>query len=261
MKRERPVRTFYVSVRTVVLSRLQKPFCLFLRQKIKHRRMMEATHFQRLKDICIRACHERKACAEGYRQMLAAQNVSQMMAVWRANWDDVVTGKFVQTITSSLPALYPYIREEMNAAGIYLNECPQRIKPNVLVIVTGGTAAEPVEIYALAQAYVTDTACVVAHGHSQVYNTSADRAQIVLHDRAYCSAESGMVEARDNSSLRCTGTCRAFLYGSAVCRAAGGAVHVFSCESLVAEGSTQVFRHSPCSRITISSPDVQLTIL
>lgn len=222
--------------------------------------MMKTTPFQRLKDLCTRACHERQACTEGYRQMLAAQNVSQMMAVWRANWDDVVTGKFA-TFTHHLPALYPDIREEMNAAGVYLNECPQRIKPNVLVIVTGGTAAEPVEIFALAQAYVTGTACVVAYGHSQVYNTSASQAQIVLRDRTYCSAESGMVEARDYSSLRCTGTCRAFLHGSTVCRAAGGAVHVFSCESLVAEGSTQVFRHSPHSRITISSPDVQLTIL
>lgn len=222
--------------------------------------MMKTTPFLRLKDLCTRACHERQACTEGYRQMLAAQNVSQMMAVWRANWDDVVTGKFA-TFTHHLPALYPDIREEMNAAGVYLNECPQRIKPNVLVIVTGGTAAEPVEIFALAQAYVTDTACVVAYGYSQVYNTCASQAQIVLRDRTYCSAESGMVEARDYSSLRCAGTCRAFLHGSTVCRAAGGAVHVFSCESLVAEGSTQVFRHSPHSRITISSPDVKLTIL
>ena len=169
----------------------------------------------------------------------------------------MVTGKFAQAITHPLPAIYPDIREEMNAAGIYLNECPQRIKPNVLVIVTSGTAAEPVEIFALAQAYVTDTACVVARGHSQVYNTSASQAQIVLRDRTYCSAGSGTVEARDYSSLRC----RAFLHGSTVCRAAGGEVHVFSCDSLVAEGSTRVFRHSPHSRITISSPDVQLTIL
>lgn len=223
--------------------------------------MMKTTPFLRLKDLCTRACHERQACAEGYRQMLEAQNVSQMMAVWRANWDDVVTGKFAQAITHHLPAIYPDIREEMNAAGIYLNECPQRIKPNVLVIVTGGTAAEPVEIFALAQAYVTDTACVVAHGHSQVYNTSASQAQIVLRDRTYCSAGSGTVEARDYSSLRCAGSCRAFLYGSTVCRAAGGEVHVFSCDSLVAEGSTRVFRHSPHSRITILSPDVKLTIL
>ena len=83
----------------------------------------------------------------------------------------------------------------------------------------------------------------------------------MLRDRTYCSAGSGTVEARDYSSLRCAGSCLAFLHGSTVCRAAGGEVHVFSCDSLVAEGSTRVFRHSPHSRITILSPDVKLTIV
>ena len=47
---------------------------------------MEKDAFQTLKETCNRACHERHACAKGYKQMLASGNVSQMMATWRDNW-------------------------------------------------------------------------------------------------------------------------------------------------------------------------------
>ena len=65
------------------------------------------TQFHQLKDICATACHDRHACAEGYRAMLATENISQLMAVWRANWEDIVESKYADIINDLLPALYP----------------------------------------------------------------------------------------------------------------------------------------------------------
>ena len=52
------------------------------------------TPFEILKTTCTNACHDRHACAEGYRAMLATENISQLMAVWRANWEDIVESKY-----------------------------------------------------------------------------------------------------------------------------------------------------------------------
>ena len=68
--------------------------------------------------------------------MLAAENVSQLMAVWRNNWEDLVESKYADIINEQLPAIYPSLKEEMNAAGIYVNECPKTAPEYVLVIVT-----------------------------------------------------------------------------------------------------------------------------
>ena len=70
------------------------------------------TPFEILKTTCTNACHDRHACAEGYRAMLAAENISQMMAVWRANWEDIVESKYADIINDSLPAAYPTLRKD-----------------------------------------------------------------------------------------------------------------------------------------------------
>ena len=135
-----------------------------------------------LKQTCTDACHERHACAEGYRQMLASENVSQMMATWRANWEDVVQSKFADIICAELPHQYPALKAEMNQAGIYLNECPRHAKEYVLVLVTDGT--EPIHIYGDARAYILADATVEAHDHSRVYNYRV-HASVTLHDHAH----------------------------------------------------------------------------
>ena len=101
------------------------------------------TPFELLKTACTHACHDRHACADGYRAMLAAENVSQMMAVWRANWEDIVESKYADIINDSLPSLYPTLRAEMNAAGIYVNECPKTAPEFVLVLVTDYDGIDP----------------------------------------------------------------------------------------------------------------------
>lgn len=136
-----------------------------------------------LKQHCTDACRERHACKEGYRQMLASENVSQMMATWRANWDDVTHSKFADIICKHLPKVYASIKEEMNEAGVYWNECPVGARLYVKVLVTA--SKEPVHVYGDAGVYILEDAEVVAHDHAHVYNTHAEHAKVTLLNFSY----------------------------------------------------------------------------
>lgn len=145
---------------------------------------MTTDPFTILKNSCTTACHTRHACAEGYRQMLASENVSQMMATWRDNWDDLVNSKFSDILATELPKQYPSLRHEMNLAGIYLNECPHDAKPFVRVLIAISDTDSPIHIYGDAQAYLLTDAAVIAHDHAQVYNYHS-HATVTLLDYSY----------------------------------------------------------------------------
>lgn len=182
---------------------------------------MEQTAYELLKETCNTACHERQACVSGYKQMLASENVSQMMATWRNNWEDVTQGKFGDIIRAELPKQYPALKEEMNQAGIYMNECPEGAKRFVKVIVTD--TEQPVRIYGEAQAYVLGAAKVIAFGHSQVYNNTQTEAHVMLYDYAYGQVMAGKASAYNRANLQCS--CAAHIDGSVQCNAFGGTVH------------------------------------
>lgn len=198
------------------------------------------TQFHQLKDICTTACHDRHACAEGYRAMLATENISQLMAVWRANWEDIVESKYADIINDLLPALYPSLKEEMNAAGIYVNECPQNAPEYVLVIVTDYDHI--VEINDYAKCYVLGKARVRAWDHAQVYSEKNDRAIINLYDYSYGHVSKGNAVAFGHSRLW-TST-NASLNGSVTCEAHGGTVKALSYRKIEAYGDTKVYATS-----------------
>ena len=198
------------------------------------------TPFELLKTACTHACHDRHACAEGYRAMLAAENISQMMAVWRANWEDIVESKYADIINDSLPAAYRTLRKEMNAAGIYVNECPNVAPEFVRVLVTDYNYI--VDIYDYAKCYVLGNAIVRAWGHSQVYSDRCDQAIIELYDHAYGHVGKGRVQA-GNFSQQWTAA-DAVLNGSITCEAHGGTVKAYAYRKLEAYGDTKVYSTS-----------------
>lgn len=208
--------------------------------------------FKILKEACIRACHARHACADGYRQMLASKNVSQMMATWRDNWEDIVESKYADIIRTELPKQYPALKEEMNRAGIYLNECPEDARQFVRVLVTDTDT--PVKIHCDAQAYVLGTAKVLAFGHSQVYNERQPDAHIMLYDRAYGKAMAGRATAYDRSRLVCC--CNAHIADAVECDAYGGTVRAQSFLSIRAYRDTIVYSDTD-KRIALNG-DAQL---
>lgn len=198
------------------------------------------TPFELLKTACTQACHDRHACAEGYRAMLATENISQLMAVWRANWEDIVESKYADIINDRLPSLYPTLRAEMNAAGIYVNECPKHAPEFVLAIVTDYDYL--VEIHDYAKCYILGNAVVRAWDHSQVYSDRCDEATIELYDHAYGHVGKGWVKARNAAQLWTSAD--AVLNGSVICEAHGGTVKAYSYRKLEAYGDTQVYAAS-----------------
>ena len=130
--------------------------------------------------------------------MLKTENISQMMAVWREYWEDISGGKYADIINDRLPAAYPTLRKEMNAAGIYVNECP-KVAPEFVRVLVTDTDSE-VHVYDYAHVYVLGQAKVTAHGHSQVYNYKQD-ADITLTDRSYGYIAAGKVTRLGFSTL------------------------------------------------------------
>ena len=198
------------------------------------------TPFHQLKEICTTACHTRHACAEGYRAMLATENISQLMAVWRANWEDIVESKYADIINDRLPSLYPTLRAEMNAAGIYVNECPKTAPEFVRVLVTDFDYL--VEIHDYAKCYILGNAVVRAWDHSQVYSDRCDESIIELYDHAYGHVGKGRVQARNSSQLWTAAD--AVLYGGVTCEAHGGTVKALAYRKLEASGDTEVYAAS-----------------
>ena len=198
------------------------------------------TPFEILKTTCTKACHDRHACAEGYRAMLATENISQLMAVWRANWEDIVKSKYADIINDRLPSLYPTLRAEMNAAGIYVNECPKTAPEFVRVLVTDFDYL--VEIHDYAKCYILGNAVVRAWGHSQVYSDRCDESIIELYDHAYGHVGKGWVQARNFSQLWTAAD--AVLNGSVTCEAHGGTVKALSYRKFEAYGDTKVYATS-----------------
>ena len=198
------------------------------------------TPFELLKTACTHACHDRHACAEGYRAMLAAENISQMMAVWRANWEDIVESKYADIINDRLPAVYTELRKEMNAAGIYVNECPKMAPEYVRVLVTDCDYL--VEINDYARCYVLGEATVRAWDHSQVYSDRCDQAAIYLNDHTYGHVSKGFVIAYNAAQLWTAAF--AVLKGSVICKAHGGTVKAYAYRKLEASGDTKVYAAS-----------------
>lgn len=198
------------------------------------------TPFELLKTACHAACRQTPACAPSYRAMLKTENISQMMAVWREYWEDISGGKYADIINDRLPAAYPTLRKEMNAAGIYVNECPKAAPEFVRVLVTD--CDRIVDIHDYAKCYILGNAIVYAWDHSQVYSERSDKAIIALNDHAYGYVSKGWVIAVNAAQLWTAAD--AVLNGSVMCEAHGGTVKAHAYRKLEASGDTKVYANS-----------------
>ena len=198
------------------------------------------TPFETLKAACHAACRQIPACAPSYRAMLKTENISQMMAVWREYWEDIAGGKYADIINDRLPAAYPTLRKEMNAAGIYVNECPKMAPEFVRVLVTDTNSV--VQVFDYAKCYVLGAANVWAWGHSQVYSEKSDDAYIILKQHTYGHISKGQVLAYGSSRL--WSSVRVWVHENVTCEAHGGEVHASGYRKIEASGDTKVYSPS-----------------
>ena len=198
------------------------------------------TPFEILKTACHAACRQTPACAPSYRSMLKTENISQRMAVWREYWEDIAGGKYADIINARLPSIYPTLRKEMNAAGIYVNECPKMAPEFVRVLVTDTNSV--VQVFDYAKCYVLGAANVWAWGHSQVYSEKSDDAYIILKQHTYGHISKGQVLAYDSSRL--WSSVRVWVHENVTCEAHGGEVHASGYRKIEASGDTKVYSPS-----------------
>lgn len=140
------------------------------------------TDFDRLKEVCRLACHERGACRTGFEALLRAETTAELMQVWRQNWQDIYQSRFSDVMADRIAEFSrcEELRREMRRADVFVNESSER----GLVIVSG--AESEVRVGGTAKCYVFGDAPVriVAADHAQVYCRNR-QAEITLRGKAY----------------------------------------------------------------------------
>ena len=191
------------------------------------------TDFEKLKEICRVACHERGACTAGYEALMHADSIGAILAVWRANWEDIYSSKFADVMVERISEVYRTAKAEMNAAGFWVNEDREQ----GMVIITN--APRPVTLGGTAKGYIFAKSEVRATDNAQVY-CRTDGSEIVLtgHATANISGES-TVHVRQWASARCV-SCICYTSDAAEVIATGCDVVSDGHRHITAYGATKV---------------------
>lgn len=149
--------------------------------------------FERLKEICRVACHERNACESGFKALMNAETIPQILTVWRQNWDDVYKSKFSDIMAANIVSVFEESRDIFHANEVYVNEPAEK---GLLII---SSPQQTVEVSGRAHAYLFTAAEVTARGNAQVY-CRYNGAVVTLHDHAYGKFEAGTAHVYDFAS-------------------------------------------------------------
>jgi hypothetical protein len=171
--------------------------------------------FERLKEICRVACHERGACRPGFEALMQADSIPAILAVWRHNWDDIFSSKFADVIVEHIAGVYATAGDEFRSARFFVNEPSER----GIVIISGAT--EPIAVGGTAKAYIFSPAEVTATENAQVYcRTAGSRIILRGHSYAHVDSKDTCLEVREFASASGTMTCHT--YNAAEVMIAGG---------------------------------------
>lgn len=156
------------------------------------------TDFERLKEICRVACHERNACRPGFEALMRAETVGDILQVWRQNWQDIYQSKFADVMAGHIVEMGTRLRREFRRNDVFVNESSDR----GLVIVCRPKQA--VRVGGRAQCYVFgDSGTIEAADHAQVYCRNSG-VRIVLRGYAYGRLEAGSADIGDRAFLQGT---------------------------------------------------------
>ena len=194
-------------------------------------------NFEKLKEICRAACHERDACKPGFNALMRAENMSQLLQVWRDNWQDIFSSKFADVMVANITEVYAAEKEAFNAADIYVNESSDR----GLVIISG--ADEPLRISGRAKAYIFSPAEVTATDNAQVYCRTAGSG-IILRGHSYGRIESIDSRAEVQEFASADGTMTCVTRQAAEVSVTDGKIFDFGHRRIAASGNTILYSNA-----------------
>lgn len=192
------------------------------------------TDFEKLKEICRVACHERNACKPGFEALMQAENIPQIMRVWRDNWDDIFKSKFSDVMVDNITKMYATAKDEFNASDVWVNEPSER----GLVIISNAT--EPITVGGTARAYLFTAAEVTATDNAQVYCRTAG-SKITLRGHAYCGSEHRDTDVKVYNFSKAQGQMRCTTYNAAEVIIQGGTLCDHGHRRIAAYGGTKVY--------------------
>lgn len=132
--------------------------------------------FEELKDILVAACHEQHACAVGFKEILAAENVGMLAMAIRHHWNDGYNGVFFDTIKNNIINFMNF-EDDFAGAGIFFNKSSS----NGIVAVSNNT--EKISISGDAVCYAFDKCYVDVFENAQLY-CKIPNSTILVDDKA-----------------------------------------------------------------------------
>ena len=196
--------------------------------------MRNEEYFAELKEICRLACHERKACREGFEALMRAETVPQIMQVWKNNWDDVFRSRYADIVVKKLDEVNPDMIAELRAGGVYVNADSEE----GYVIISH--PERPVNVGGTARAYIFTPAVVSATDNAQVYcRTGGSR--IVLHGHSYCRCDSAETMVSVFNFAKAEGVMQCHTYNAAEVTINGGRLCDSGHRRIAANGGTMVY--------------------
>lgn len=188
--------------------------------------------FERLKEICRVACHERNACKDGFEALLKTGSVADILAVWKANWEDVYESKYADIMVENITSVYQELQDEFRASGVFVNEDSDK----GLVIVSNPTG--PLRFGGTAHVYIFTAADVTATENAQVY-CRAEGSHIILQGHSFGKFKAGEVTVKEFAEASGNGVFHT--YNAADVAVSSGKVIDHGHRRIAAYGGTEVY--------------------
>ena len=191
-------------------------------------------NFEKLKEICRQACHERNACEQGFKALMSTETIPQIMQVWKDNWDDVYRSRYSDIMVHRLTELNPSAVEEMRKGGVYVNED----REDGYVIISNPD--KPINVGGTARAYLFTAAEVTATDNAQVYCRTSG-VKVTLRGHAYCHSEARDAVVTVYNFAHAEGQMQCTTYNAAEVVIQGGTLVDHGHRRIAAYGGTRVY--------------------
>lgn len=172
-------------------------------------------NFDRLKEICREACHQRNACKPGFAALMQTNSVAGILKVWRENWQDVYESKYADIMAREIAGVYADMRDDFIASLVFFNEPTDK---GLLIV---SAPEEPITVGGTAKCYIFGSGSVIAKDNAEVYCHDPG-GMVTLTGHAKGFFKDGQVQVRDFA--RASGTFQGHCYNAASIILRGGAV-------------------------------------